>query len=140
MPAAPESKYSKRAEVTDRDIDALGHASNISFVRWIQEVAVEHSEAMGLGLAEYQGIGAVFVVRRHEINYLRPALRGDELELRTWIGEVRAASCERHTEIVRVADSQVLAGAVTTWAFIDAKSGRPTRIPVEVRERFGLDP
>ena len=35
----------KQVEVHSGDIDALGHASNISFVRWIQEVAIEHSEA-----------------------------------------------------------------------------------------------
>lgn len=132
------AEFSKRVVVTSSDIDMLGHASNISFVRWIQDIAMEHSRAMGLGLAEYQGIGAVFVVRRHEVDYFRPALLGDEMELRTWIGLTRAASCERHTEIVRVPERQVLAKAVTTWAFVDARTGRPTRIPAEVRQRFGV--
>ena len=60
--------------VVDDDIDALGHASNIAFVRWIQDVAIAHSSAVGLGLEGYQRLGAVFVVVRHEIDYLRPAL------------------------------------------------------------------
>jgi acyl-CoA thioester hydrolase len=130
--------FSKRVVVSSDDIDMLGHASNISFVRWIQDVAMEHSRAMGLGLAEYQGIGAVFVVRRHEVDYLRPARLGEEIELRTWVGLTRAASCERHTEIARVTEGEILAEAVTTWAFVDAQTGRPTRIPPDVRARFGV--
>ena len=65
--------------VADEDIDILGHASNIAFVRWIQDATLAHSAAVGLGLEAYQRLGGVFVVVRHEIDYLRPALRGDAL-------------------------------------------------------------
>ncbi len=123
-------------EVTGDDIDALGHASNVAFVRWIQDVAVAHSVAVGLDLAAYERMGAVFVVARHEIDYLRPALRGDVIEARTWISSVMAAKCERATELVRKLDGEVLARGLTTWGFIDIASGRPRRIVDEVRSAF----
>ena len=122
--------------VADEDIDVLGHASNIAFVRWIQDVAIAHSTAVGLGLEAYHRLGAVFVVVRHEIDYVRPALRGDALEARTWISSVMAAKCIRATELVRKADGQVLARGLTTWGFIEMASGRPRRIPDEVRAAF----
>jgi acyl-CoA thioester hydrolase len=122
--------------VVDEDIDVLGHASNIAFVRWIQDVAIAHSSAVGLGLEAYHRLGAVFVVVRHEIDYLRPALRGDALEARTWISSVMAAKCQRSTELVRKTDGQVLARGLTTWGFIEMASGRPRRIPEEVRAAF----
>jgi acyl-CoA thioester hydrolase len=124
-------------EVTGDDIDALGHASNVAFVRWIQDVAVAHSAAVGLDLAAYGRMGAVFVVARHEIDYLRPALRGDLIEARTWISSVMAAKCERSTELVRKRDGEVLAKGLTTWGFIEIASGRPRRIAEEVRTAFG---
>jgi acyl-CoA thioester hydrolase len=120
--------------VGELDIDMLGHASNLAFVRWIQDVAVAHSEAVGFGFEAYRRIGGVFVVVRHEIDYLRPALRGDELEARTWISSVQAAKCQRTTEIARA--QQLLARSVTTWGFIEATSGRPRRIPEELRVAF----
>lgn len=120
--------------VGDHDIDMLGHASNLAFVRWIQDVAVAHSESVGFGLEAYQKLGGVFVVVRHEIDYLRPALRGDEVEARTWISSVQAAKCQRSTEITRA--SQMLARSVTTWGFIEVASGRPRRIPEELRTAF----
>ena len=122
--------------VGEEDIDVLGHASNIVFVRWIQDVAMAHSAAVGLGLEAYQRLGAVFVVVRHEIDYVRPALRGDAVEARTWISSVAAAKCNRSTELVRKSDGQMLARGVTTWAFIEMATGRPRRIPGDVRVAF----
>jgi acyl-CoA thioester hydrolase len=122
--------------VTDDDIDVLGHASNIAFVRWIQDAALAHSTAVGLGLDAYQRIGAVFVVVRHEIDYVRSALRGDVLQARTWISSVTAVKCQRNTHLVRKADGQLLAKGLTTWGFIEMATGRPRRIPADVRVAF----
>jgi len=125
-----------RFEVADADIDYLGHASNIAYVRWIQDAAVAHSEAVGLDIDAYRRIGAVFVVVRHEVDYLRPTLRGDKLTARTWIPTAMAAKCLRNTEITRESDGVVVARAVTTWGFIDVTNGRPRRIADEVRDAF----
>ncbi len=122
--------------VDGADIDALGHASNIAFVRWIQDVALAHSASVGLDLGAYQRIGGVFVVVRHEIDYLRPALRGEAFEARTWISSVMAAKCLRGTELARREDGQLLARGLTTWGFVDLATGRPKRIPDEVRVAF----
>lgn len=126
--------------VTDEDIDALGHANNIAYLRWIQDVAVAHSSAMGLDFEAYGRMGAIFVVRRHEIDYLRPVLRGEALEARTWICTVMAAKCERATELTRVSDGVMVAKAKTTWGFIAQSSGRPTRITDEVKAAFARPP
>ncbi|MDP9000983.1 MAG: acyl-CoA thioesterase [Myxococcota bacterium] len=118
------------------DIDMLGHASNIAFVRWIQDVALAHSAAVGFDFDAYQRLGAVFVVVRHEVDYMRPALRDDRLEARTWISNVMAAKCHRATEIARASNGQLLAKGVTTWGFIELATGRPRRIDPVVRVAF----
>ena len=122
--------------VQDADIDSLGHASNIAYVCWIQDAAVAHSTALGFDLAAYQRLGAVFVVARHEIDYLRPALRGDALEARTRISSAMAAKCVRSTELLRRSDGGLLAKSLTTWGFIEVATGRPRRIPEAVRAAF----
>jgi acyl-CoA thioester hydrolase len=132
--------YQHRIVVSEADVDELGHANNISYVRWLQDAAVAHSAAVGLGYARYLELGGVFVVRRHEIDYLRPALRGDQLEVRTFVASVMAAKSERRYDIVRKADEVVVARAVTTWGFVDVTSGRPSRIPTEIYVAFGFEP
>lgn len=122
-------------EVPESDIDELGHASNIAYLRWVQDVAVAHSNHVGLTFDAYMKLGTIFVVRRHEIEYLRPVLRGDLLQVRTWIDSAMAAKCKRGTEITK--NGQLVARAMTTWGFIDFATGRPTRIPQDIRTAFG---
>lgn len=124
-------------DVADGDIDSLGHVSNIAYVRWIQDVAVAHSTALGFDVDAYKRMGAVFVIRRHEIDYVRPVLRSDVVKARTWIDSVMAAKCVRMTELRR-GDGEIVAQARTTWGFVDVARGRPTRIPAEVRAALGF--
>ena len=139
MPASSSDPFILPVVVAASDIDDLGHASNIAYVRWIQDVALAHSVAVGLGLDAYRKLGGVFFVRRHEIDYLRPVLRGDSLQLRTWIDSVAAAKCVRSTEIASL-DGTIVCEARTTWGFVDLGSGRPIRIPEAVRNAFGFAP
>jgi acyl-CoA thioester hydrolase len=125
--------FRMRRVVEASDIDLLGHANNVSFVRWVQDVAVAHSAALGLDLEAYRRLGGVFVVVRHEVDYLRPAFRGDAIELRTWISDLMAAKCNRATELCRTTDGELLARALTTWGFVELATGRPLRMPDEVR-------
>ena len=120
----------------EEDIDVLGHVSNIAFVRWIQEVAVAHSAAVGFDLDAYRRLGAIFVVVRHEVDYKRPALRGDIIDARTWICNVTVAKCQRATELLRKSDGRLLARALTTWGFVELATGRPKRIDKELLVAF----
>lgn len=117
------------------DIDELGHVSNLVYVRWIFEVAAAHSIALGWGPARYLGLGAAWVVRRHEVDYVAQVHQGDALVAETWVDTWRAASCVRRTELRR--GDQIVARGATTWAFIALASGRPQRIPDELRALFG---
>ena len=47
-PPSTGSVFRMDLVVPAEDIDALGHASNIAYVRWIQDVAVAHSESVSL--------------------------------------------------------------------------------------------
>jgi acyl-CoA thioester hydrolase len=127
------------------DIDDLNHVSNLVYLRWVQDVATAHSAALGYDIEAYREMGAVFVIRRHEIDYLRSAMLGDRIMLRTWIDTWKAVSSVRLTSIVRVGgpgdapgeEGDVeLARARTTWAFVSTDSGRPVRIPEDLRNRF----
>ena len=119
--------------VSDSDIDGQAHVNNVVYLRWAQEVATAHWET----LAPAEAVESVgWVVLRHEIDYKAPALLGDELRARTWVGTVEGLSFERHTEIVRAADEKLLARARTLWCPINPATGRPKRVSAEVREAF----
>jgi acyl-CoA thioester hydrolase len=121
--------------VEPADIDDLNHVNNIVYVHWVQDVAKAHWFAAAP--AEDQA-GLVWMVVRHEIDYLSPAVAGDELVLRTWIGAAAGLRFDRHTEILRAADRKVLAKARTVWVPVDPATGRPKRVPDRVRKMFSV--
>ncbi len=118
------------------DIDENGHVSNLVYLRWVLEAARAHSEAVGWDHARYVASGALFVVRRHEIDYFASAMEGDRLRVTTVVTTWSAATSERRTAIVREADGRELARCVTTWAYVATANGRPRRIPPDVVEAF----
>ena len=132
--------YSTRFPVTPDDIDELGHVNHVVYVRWVQDVAIAHSKAVGLGTEFYLARLQAFVVQRIELQYFAPAFVGEELEIETRVVAMRAASSERRTRIRRVSDGALLVTAVATWAYVGRATGRPVRIPDEVRARFVLEP
>lgn len=121
--------------VPDSAIDGNGHASNIEFVRWTQDAAVDHATAVGCTAAT-QAAGCTWVVRSHSIDYLRPAFAGDWIEVRTWIADYRRAFSTRKYEFHRPADGALLARGETNWVYVDLASGRPRSIPAEIQALF----
>lgn len=116
--------------VAPDDIDVLGHVNNVVYLRWVQEAAIAHWNAL---TSAAQRTDLAWVVARHEIDYKRPAHDGDRLIARTWVGPASRNTFERHTEIVRAADRKLVVRARTLWVPIDPGSGRPTIVPPDVR-------
>lgn len=132
--------YRHLVEVRREDIDELGHASNLVYLRWVLEAALAHSTAVGLDQRAYLDRGEVWVVRAHQIEYVRPALAGEKLAVDTRVASMSAANSMRRTTITRVSDGALLCKASTDWVFVDVRRGRPRRIPEDVRVRFPIEP
>ena len=124
--------------VSAEAIDELGHVNNAVYVRWMEQCAWQHSQALGLGLAEYQALDRAMAVLRHEIDYLASAYLGDQLVMGTWITESdQRLRMQRHFQLVRAKDASVLLRAQTTFVCIELSSGRPKRMPARFIEDYG---
>jgi acyl-CoA thioester hydrolase len=121
--------------VLPADIDGQNHVNNTVYLRWVQDVAIAHWRS--LASAEAQA-GISWVVLRHEIDYKAPASLGDEIVLRTWVGEASRLKFERLTEIRRKKSNQILSKARTLWVPIDVRTGKPTRVSADVRAQFSV--
>lgn len=119
--------------ILEADIDEQNHVNNTVYLRWVQDVATAHWRALASTDAQ-RSIG--WVVLRHEIDYKIPACLGDEIVLRTWVGQASRLKYERFTEVHRKIDNRLLCKARTVWVPIDARTGKPTRVSAEVRAKF----
>ena len=118
---------------TPADIDELGHVNNAAWVRWMQDVATAHWNAV----AREEDIAAyVWVVVRHEIDYLGNVGPGESVTARTWISDPpKGARFDRNMEFSN-AQGKVVVRAKTTWALIDKASGRLARVRDELAAPF----
>lgn len=131
--SSPITSFQCTVQVQDADIDVMGHVNNIVYLGWVQEVATAHWQSLA---SEDDQKNVLWVVSRHEIDYKRPALLGDEVRLRTWVGGVRGVTFERHTQIERASDGQILAVARTLWIPINAATKRPQRLSAALKAQF----
>ncbi|MCA6448657.1 MAG: acyl-CoA thioesterase [Chitinophagaceae bacterium] len=129
----PGPVFEYRIKVMQEHIDELEHVNNVVYVQFMQDVADKHWHSIALSDQEKE---VVWVVRRHEIDYLHPAVLGDELLIRTWTGEHGTVSWDRHYEIIRPADQKRIITAKSVWVLLDKVTGRPRRIEEPMLRRF----
>ena len=132
MPISPT--YTKTITIPASVIDENGHVNNVTYVQWMQDIAVEHYAS--IGGVEAQGPDATWVIREHKIEYLLPAFAGEKIEIRTWVENIRRVRSLRKYEFVRKLDNKTLVKGETDWVFVDAKTGAPRAVPDEVVSVF----
>jgi acyl-CoA thioester hydrolase len=158
-PEANAPRFAAYFRVRHYEADAAGHVNNAAYLHYLEQAAIEHSAAVGYPLGRYREMGTLFMVRRHEVDYLRPASPGDVLEVVTWAEEIRGPREVRAYEVYRhsqatsdvstiavpadglltathVPASEPLVRARTQWVYVDVTSGRPLRVLAELIEAF----
>jgi len=121
-------------------IDENGHVNNVAYVQWMQDAAIRHGQEY---LASYNGFNlekATFVAREHRIEYLSPAFVGEELEIRTWVVEIRRVRVHRRYEFTRKSDGKLIVKGETDWVYVNIETGRPMAIPASFLELFPILP
>jgi acyl-CoA thioester hydrolase len=138
MTGPPRIPVFRRTRVVkERDVDLLDHVNNAVWVRFVVALAEAHADALGLGFQTMREQGGIWIVRRHDVLYHANVPLGAEIGETTWVSTMRAALSKRHARF-EDASGRLLVEAATDWAYVDATSLRPRRIPPHVRERFDV--
>ena len=78
------------------------------------------------------------VVLRAEIDYLRGAIEGDEVEIATWIVESdRRLRCSRRFQVRRAPGGETLLRARLDYVCMNLATGRATRMPDAFVSAYG---
>jgi acyl-CoA thioester hydrolase len=158
LPDAGPLAFETYFRVRFHEVDGFGHVNNAAYLNYLEQAAIDHANFLGLDLRRLQGLGGVFVARRHEIVFLKPTFAGDLLRVITWLRESRGARIDRKylvyrepssrsemvvsgrpvTNASRPADDALVVRAATEWVFANIQ-GQPRRIPDEVIRMFRAD-
>lgn len=127
----PNKIFRLPIQLQDNDFDALGHINNVVYLRWVQEAAAAHWQRLAPPGFESRFI---WVVLRHEIDYIHPIVPGTKPVAQTWVGAHDGARSVRWVTIGSGDDQVVFARARTTWCLLNAGNGKPARITPELQE------
>lgn len=135
-PPPPAGAFTMRRRVAWHHLDPAGHMNSAWYLSLVEDTAIEAAESLGWPLQRSTQAGIAILARDHRLEYLRPALMRDELQITTYIVEFRRTSATRHYLFRRASDGELLARARTVWVWVDAANGRPRPIPEEVLRDF----
>lgn len=120
-------------EVKAKDIDELNHVNNVVHVQWIQDVAKAHWESLATKAIQDKYL---WVVLRHEVDYLGQAILRDILVTKTWVSWSEGVKSERQVEIRNKATGKIVVKSKTLWCLLDAETKRPKRIESDITSIF----
>ncbi len=135
MPAIHHQTF----QVRYYECDAYGHLNNTNYLRWMQEAAFGASAAVGYNFARYDEIGHLWLVRETDIEYTTPLAYGDEIDIKTWVMDIRRSRSRRAYEFTNKQTCQLAARASTDWVYVNAETLRPVMIPEEMQKAFFPD-
>lgn len=121
-------------------IDAYGHVNNLAYLKWCEDVAWAHTDAVGLAMADYQRLDRAMALRKTFIEYKQPAFAGERIRVANWIVDIGRLTATRRYQICRLDDGATLARARCDFVCIELGSGKPRRLPPEFRERYTVLP
>jgi acyl-CoA thioester hydrolase len=117
------------------DTDCAGVVYHANFLKFCERARSDFIRLLGIehqGLANpAQGEPAVFVVRRVEIDYLKPGRLDDVLEVVTSCDEIGNASLKLAQDVRR--DGTLIARALVSVVLV-SRSGKPQRLGALVRD------
>ncbi|MBW4440864.1 MAG: acyl-CoA thioesterase [Plectolyngbya sp. WJT66-NPBG17] len=127
--------YAQEIEVQSEHCDLQNHLNNVVYVQ-IQDIAIAAYRSKGYSRDIDEQNSIIWFVRRHEVDYLAPAFKGETIRLATWVERATLSTFLRRTEFTRIVDRQVLCQAITECCYFDANRNRPAKIPREIKTRF----
>lgn len=127
----PNSEY----KIRFGDCDPFGHLNNARYVDYFMNAREDHlKEHYNLSLIDYYQKGMAWVVRSHEIAYLRSAVYDETVNIETRL--LLAEPDALHVELImsNQAKSHLKAVMRTVFTPINPKSGKREQHPAEFME------
>ena len=116
-------------KVRTYECDSYGHVNNANYLNYLEYARYEVLRDIGFNYESAIKAGYGIFIARIEIDYKRPAVTDDLLTIKSWPIKKGSVSGVLAQEIRRGED--ICAAAKVTWAFVDAKTGMPVKIPEE---------
>jgi acyl-CoA thioester hydrolase len=124
-------EYSFTHIITQEQIDFNDHVNNLEYIKLGLYAAGEH---WNLYASEEHKKQCLWVVKRHEIEYLGQAKLHDKVSITTFIAQIEKAIARR--KIMMTIDDKIICNMITDWYLLNRQTKRPMRISDEIANTF----
>ncbi|MEA5455292.1 thioesterase family protein [Sinomonas sp. JGH33] len=130
------------------DVDSYGHVNNVRFLQFLEDARVHWlREPLPAGaisgadpaanMIDFVADDHFTLVGRHEIEYLAPLMyRPTPIGVNLWVTRIGGSSFDLGYSVAERDGSAVYAYAATSMVLVSRSTGRPVRLPAELREAF----
>ncbi len=120
------------------EVDKNQNATPISILNYLEDAAVSHSEAVGLGIKQLQADGVAWVLTRWQLKMDRYPKWNEQIQVQTWPSSFVRFYATREFSISDSAGIEI-GRASSLWVFLHIAKKRPLRIPDSFQGDYGLD-
>lgn len=135
----PEGVFHLRRRAEWRDIDTVGHLNNAAYMAYCEDASTQVGRHIDWTMKRMVDEGFALVIRRFRIQYLQAAILDDEIEISTWVSDVKRATAIRHYDLLRASDKERLARAYAQIVCFDLEKERPMRVPQHFLDAFSAN-
>ena len=129
--------FTSKKQIEYLDVDKNNKLTNKAIINIMQDVAGGHSESIHNGLNDKEKIGTAWILLNWKVEVFNRPRYKDILTVNTWPRKLEKCFSYRDFEIY--CGEELVAKAESKWVLVDAKTGRITRIPLDVIEKYKPD-
>jgi len=115
------------------DVDAVGIVSNITYVRWLEDMRTEFLNQY-IPWERLREVSMAPVLAETNIQYKNPLRMGEDVEGKLRVKDTGRTSWKLTFEFER--DGQIVIIAEQTGVFVDLQTKKPARLPTNLRENM----
>ncbi len=121
-------------EVRYAETDQMGVVHHANYIVWFELARTHLCALSGFRYSEIERLGFLLMVTGVELRYRRPARYGDTVQVSCWGDRLASRGVRFAYEVHRA--GELLATGLTEHVWIAAATGRPCRMPEQVRPAF----
>lgn len=132
-----DKNYKTEFIIHYHQVNPYEYATPLTMLHYLEDTAIAHSQAVGQGIEQLKAKKQAWILNQWQLQMESYPVLGERIIIETW-----SAGFERfygsRDFLIRDRDNRILGKATSLWIFYNTERKRPTRIPPEFEEAYGV--
>jgi len=131
-------KYRMEFKVHYHEVNPYEQATPLTILHYLEDAAISHSEAVGQGIKRLKIEKHAWILNQWHLQMSRYPILGEKVMIETWSAGFERFYGSRDFLIIDE-DQKIIGRATSLWIFYNTESMRPSRIPSDFQDIYGID-